>query len=82
MPAPIRSSPFQFRRGGVGVVLRLVPLSTTKPSGSDSSPNEPRRLASTPLSCRIRAAYRTPSFFCRLEDEVVYWNTRRLSGYT
>jgi hypothetical protein len=29
-----------------------------------------------------RAAYRTPSFFCRLEDEVVYWNTRRLSGYT
>jgi hypothetical protein len=22
----------------------------------------------------------TPSFFCRLEDEVVYWNTRRLSG--
>jgi hypothetical protein len=26
--------------------------------------------------------YRTPSFFCRLEDEVVYWNIRRLSGYT
>jgi len=24
----------------------------------------------------------TPSFFCRLEDEVVYWNTRRFSGYT
>jgi len=22
----------------------------------------------------------TPSFFCRLDDEVVYWNTRRLSG--
>jgi hypothetical protein len=22
----------------------------------------------------------TPSFFCRLEDEVVYWNTSRLSG--
>src|SRR4029077_17809688 len=22
----------------------------------------------------------TPSFFCRLEDDVVYWNTRRLSG--
>jgi hypothetical protein len=22
----------------------------------------------------------TPSFFCRLEEEVVYWNTSRLSG--
>ena len=22
----------------------------------------------------------TPSFFCRLVDDVVYWNTRRLSG--
>jgi hypothetical protein len=22
----------------------------------------------------------TPSFFCRLDDEVVYWNTSRLSG--
>ncbi len=22
----------------------------------------------------------TPSFFCRLVDEVVYWNTSRLSG--
>jgi hypothetical protein len=24
--------------------------------------------------------YATPSFFCRLVDEVVYWNTSRLSG--
>jgi hypothetical protein len=24
--------------------------------------------------------YTTPSFFCRLVEEVVYWNTRRLSG--
>ena len=22
----------------------------------------------------------TPSFFCRLDEEVVYWNTSRLSG--
>ncbi len=28
------------------------------------------------------APYDTPSFFCRLVDEVVYWNTRRLSGKT
>jgi hypothetical protein len=27
-----------------------------------------------------RAIHATPSFFCRLVDEVVYWNTRRLSG--
>jgi hypothetical protein len=24
----------------------------------------------------------TPNFFCRLEDDVVYWNTTRLSGNT
>lgn len=24
----------------------------------------------------------TPSFFCRLVEEVVYWKVRRLSGYT
>ena len=22
----------------------------------------------------------TPSFFCRLDDDVVYWNTNRFSG--
>src|SRR5690606_6501742 len=27
-------------------------------------------------------AYFTPSFFCRLEDEVVYWNRSFLSGCT
>ena len=26
--------------------------------------------------------YATPSFFCRLDDDVVYWNTMRLSGKT
>jgi len=25
-------------------------------------------------------AAETPSFFCRLDDDVVYWNTSRLSG--
>jgi len=28
------------------------------------------------------ALHTTPSFFCRLVDEVVYWNTMRLSGKT
>jgi hypothetical protein len=26
--------------------------------------------------------YATPSFFCRFDDDVVYWNTMRLSGKT
>jgi hypothetical protein len=39
--------------------------------------------------CRWRAAFLsstscsgqlTPSFFCRLDDDVVYWNTSRLPG--
>ena len=29
---------------------------------------------------RPEPAQCTPSFFCRLEEEVVYWNVRRLSG--
>ena len=29
-----------------------------------------------------RLAHATPSFFCRLVDDVVYWNTSRLSGNT
>ena len=39
-----------------------------------------------PASSRLDAlivaptAQATPSFFCRLVDEVVYWNTSRLSG--
>jgi hypothetical protein len=28
----------------------------------------------------ISCAQLTPSFFCRLVDDVVYWNTSRLSG--
>ena len=27
-----------------------------------------------------RHAHATPSFFCRLDDDVVYWNISRLSG--
>jgi len=33
------------------------------------------------LHCRLTGIpHPTPSFFCRLVDDVVYWNTRRLSG--
>jgi len=31
-------------------------------------------------SSPAQRAQATPSFFCRLDDEVVYWNTSRLSG--
>ena len=32
------------------------------------------------LGTARHSAHDTPSFFCRLVDEVVYWNTSRLSG--
>jgi len=32
------------------------------------------------FSALLPTSYVTPSFFCRLVEEVVYWNTRRLSG--
>ncbi len=39
------------------------------------------KFSNTPPGSLIgRGPHPTPSFFCRLEDEVVYWNTRRLSG--
>jgi hypothetical protein len=47
--------------------------------------------SSARISCKRRLLPRksyfgwnqlTPSFFCRLDDEVVYWNTSRLSGNT
>ena len=46
---------------------------TSRPSSSSS-------YAGRDDGAREGHRYRTPSFFCRLEDEVVYWNTRRLSG--
>jgi len=34
-------------------------------------------MALRPIPARFQL---TPSFFCRLDDEVVYWNTSRFSG--
>ena len=62
--------------------------------GTGSAPIEFRWLLDRPVKpgddsmrvseCRPTRSepYTTPSFFCRLVDEVVYWNTRRLSGKT
>jgi hypothetical protein len=36
-----------------------------------------RRRPLRSISCSDQL---TPSFFCRLDDDVVYWNTSRLSG--
>jgi hypothetical protein len=44
------------------------------PPGSLSLATLPRERG------RDKEVYATPSFFCRLVDEVVYWNTSRLSG--
>ena len=40
------------------------------------------RAAASAPRCRSYFGWNqlTPSFFCRLDDEVVYWNTSRLSG--
>ena len=50
--------------------------SCRRPAGS--------RVAGCCACARRRAGagtrHATPSFFCRLDDDVVYWNTSRLSG--
>ena len=40
----------------------------------------PRTLTRTVRTAPRSALGATPSFFCRLDDDVVYWNTSRLSG--
>ena len=41
-----------------------------------------RRSSSTSRRPSDRVAQATPSFFCRLVDDVVYWNTMRSFGWT
>jgi hypothetical protein len=36
--------------------------------------------ANRSMAFRLPGRYLTPSFFCKLEDDVVYWNTYRASG--
>jgi hypothetical protein len=45
---------------------------------SDPTPGAARRTL--PFQGRDEESHATPNFFCRLVDEVVYWNTSRLSG--
>ena len=56
---------------------RLCPNESPVVTGSPVKPGDDN-------TCVAKAAkpepYTTPSFFCRLVEEVVYWNTRRLSG--
>jgi hypothetical protein len=51
-----------------GCGLRARKVANTAIKVTQEKSNRPRQL--------------TPSFFCRLDDDVVYWNTSRLSGYT
>ena len=48
------------------------------PGGTQTPSRQVKRL--TFLWSRAVSAQSTPSFFCRLEEEVVYWKVRRLSG--
>jgi hypothetical protein len=43
-------------------------------AGRDCNPLERLR--------ELMSDHTTPSFFCKLVDDVVYWNTSRLSGKT
>jgi hypothetical protein len=46
-----------------------------------ASEDRPRAdTAARESGCHISGRQLTPSFFCRLDDEVVYWNTKRFSG--
>ena len=48
------------------------------PGGTQTPSRQVKRL--TFLGGKAVSAQSTPSFFCRLEEEVVYWKVRRLSG--
>jgi hypothetical protein len=52
--------------------LRRCPDHSPVVAGSPVEPGDDSEIGARP--------YTTPSFFCRLVEEVVYWNTRRLSG--
>ena len=49
--------------------------------GGGSRATATKLTQETSLMTGLRARGQlTPSFFCRLDDDVVYWNTSRLSG--
>jgi hypothetical protein len=49
---------------------------------SAPNPLNARAVNRRTLQCKLQFGENqlTPSFFCRLDEEVVYWNTSRLSG--
>ena len=65
----------------------MVPVAPTDPGGggaarshkTDATDHVPRWQARGGNIAEC-VGQLTPSFFCRLEDDVVYWNTSRLSG--
>ena len=44
--------------------------------GDFTNGSSARNMVAVPPAC----GQLTPSFFCRLEEDVVYWNTSRFSG--
>jgi hypothetical protein len=66
----------------VGATLVVARLRTAVANGGDHRGHPYITMAPTPLILAEATDYITPSFFCRLVDDVVYWNTSRLSGKT
>ena len=58
--------------------VRVQPLPVSPPATRVPALGTLIRPAAPPA--RAGARHATPSFFCRLVEEVVYWNTRRLPG--
>jgi hypothetical protein len=63
----------KFRSGAVGTVATNMSQKKTPATGLPQT----RRNRAGSIAKQNQL---TPSFFCRLDDEVVYWNTSRLSG--
>jgi hypothetical protein len=70
-------APRDFKREAAGFQKRLrdndsLPVPRTHPLSDDFGHQQ--HTVTMPFD------QPTPSFFCRLEDDVVYWKTSRLSG--
>jgi hypothetical protein len=61
-----------------GVMNRLPAMSSARVAGRARA--MPRCYSAAAGVGAAAGAGATPSFFCRLVEEVVYWNTRRFSG--
>ena len=57
-----------------------TPSATTKRSTTLRERSSEREMAAGIAGMPTAQGYATPSFFCRLDEEVVYWNISRSPG--